>query len=75
MPRSAATDTSLDTSAVSQRADYELPFVHLRVPQRVGDAAFWLGAAGAVIGGMIELPVAAMVAGAVIVGRHRSNRD
>jgi len=55
------------------RNDYELPLVHVRVSQRVGNTAFWLGAAGAVAAGAVDLPVAALVAAGVVVVRHRSN--
>ena len=54
------------------RTDYEVPLVHMRVPQRVGNTAFWLGVAGAVAAGAVELPVAALVAAGVVVMRHRS---
>ncbi len=58
---------------VSDHSDYEVPLVHVRVPQRVGNAAFWVGLAGVVAGGIVELPVAATVAAGVLVVRHRSN--
>jgi hypothetical protein len=54
------------------RTDYEVPLVHLRVPQQVGNTAFWLGVAGVVAAGAVELPVAALVAAGVVVMRHRS---
>jgi len=73
LPTNTATDTEIETSPSGREADYEIPFVHLRVPQRVGNTAFWLSAAAAVVGGVIELPVAAIVVGAVIVVRHRSS--
>ncbi|HWG72797.1 MAG TPA: hypothetical protein VG184_01950 [Acidimicrobiales bacterium] len=46
--------------------------MHLRVPQQVGNTAFWLGVAGVVAAGAVELPVAALVAAGVVVMRHRS---
>jgi hypothetical protein len=52
--------------------DYVIPVVHVRVPQRFGDAAFWVGVAGVVAAGAVELPVAALVAAGVVVMRHRS---
>lgn len=54
-------------------ADYEVPLVHVRVPRRLGEAAFWVGVVGAVAAGAVELPVAGLVAAGVIVARHRSN--
>jgi len=53
--------------------DYEVPLVHVRVPQRVGNTAFWLGVAGAVAAGAVDFPVAALVAAGVVIVRHRSN--
>ena len=53
--------------------DYEAPLVHVRVPQRVGNAAFWLSVAGVVATGAVDFPVAALVAAGVVVVRHRSN--
>ena len=61
------------TAQVRNGNDYQLPVVHVRVPQRVGDAAFWMGVAGAVAAGAVELPVAALVAAGVVVVRHRAN--
>ncbi|MDQ2728697.1 MAG: hypothetical protein M3Y91_12745 [Actinomycetota bacterium] len=52
--------------------DYEVPLVHVRVPQRVGNTTFWLGLTGAVIAGAVELPLAAAVAAGVVVARHRA---
>jgi hypothetical protein len=63
------------TTATERRpsnTDYEVPFVHVRVPERVGNTAFWLGVAGAVVAGAVDLPVAAVVAAGVVVVRHRS---
>jgi hypothetical protein len=57
----------------SSSTDYQVPVVHVRVPQRLGDAVFWVGVAGAVAAGAVELPVAALVAAGVVVMRHRSN--
>jgi hypothetical protein len=61
------------TPQAGSGTDYEVPVVHLRVPQRLGDAAFWVGAVGAVAAGAVEFPVAALVAAGVVVMRHRSN--
>lgn len=51
-------------------SDYELPLVHMRVPKPLGEAALWVGIAGAVVVGAVELPVAALVAAGVVVARH-----
>lgn len=61
------------TTPQRDRTDYEVPWVHVRVPQRVGNTAFWLGLTGAVVGGAVELPLAAAVAAGVAVARHRTN--
>ncbi len=57
--------------AAPRSRDYEMPLVHVRVPQRVGNTTFWLGLTGAVIGGVVELPLAAAIATGVVVARHR----
>jgi hypothetical protein len=49
--------------------------LHVRVPQRVGNTAFWLGLTGAVVAGAVELPLAAAIAGGVVVVRHRRSAD
>lgn len=51
--------------------DYVVPLVHVRVPQRVGNTTFWLGLSGAVIGGVVEFPLAAAIATGLVVARHR----
>lgn len=67
----AAGSGDLPPAGGSRRAsDYELPLVHMRVPNRLGDAALWVGIAGAVAVGAVELPVAALVAAGVVVARH-----
>ncbi len=73
MAKTTATTSSSRTATRADTRDYELPLVHVRVPERVGNTAFWVGVAGAVAGGVVELPVAAMVAAGVLVVRHRSN--
>ena len=57
----------------ARRRDYEVPVLHVRVPQRVGNTAFWLGLTGAVVGGAVELPLAAVIAAGVVVARHRGS--
>lgn len=63
--------TAQETAARS--CDYVVPVVHVRVPQRVGNTTFWLGLTGAVIGGVVEFPLAAAIATGVVVSRHRRN--
>lgn len=58
-----------------RRSDYQVPVLHVRVPQRVGNTAFWLGLTGAVVAGAVELPLAAAIAGGVVVVRHRRSAD
>lgn len=61
--------TAQETAARSR--DYVVPVVHVRVPQWVGNTTFWLGLTGAVIGGVVEFPLAAAIATGVVVSRHR----
>jgi hypothetical protein len=49
---------------------YDLPVVHAKVPQSVGNTAFWVGLAGAVVLGAVDLPLAALVGAGVVVARH-----
>jgi hypothetical protein len=71
--RTSATEPAQRGSSRSGGSpDYQLPVVGVRVPKRVGDAAFWIGAAGAVVGGLVELPVAALVVAGVAVSRHHA---
>lgn len=52
--------------------DYVVPIVHVHLPERAVDAAFWGGLAGAAALGVVDLPLAALVGGAVLVARHRA---
>lgn len=52
-------------------SDYDVPVVHVRVPERVGNSAFWLGLAGAVAVGVVEAPLAVLIAAGVVIVRHR----
>lgn len=61
-----------DAAASADEADhgYVVPLVHVRMPERFVQFAFW-GALGAtVVAGAVELPVAAAVAGGVVIARH-----
>jgi hypothetical protein len=63
------------TTATAPRptdTDYEIPLVHLKVSERVGNTAFWLGVTGAVVAGAVDLPVAALIAAGVVLVRHQS---
>jgi hypothetical protein len=68
-----ASDLGNAGSEGSTRSDYQMPWLPVRVPERMGNVAFWLGMTGAVVAGAVELPVAALVAAGVVVVRHRSN--
>ena len=51
--------------------DYELPIVHLRVPDTAVQVAFWGGLTGAVVLGAVDVPLAALVGLGVVIARHR----
>lgn len=72
LPSERQRPMATSAAPVASRTDYQLPVVRLRVPERVANAAFWLGLAGAVVAGGVELPVAVVVAAGVVVVRHRS---
>jgi hypothetical protein len=57
-----------------RRSDYDLPLLHVRVPERVGNTAFWLGLVGTVAVGAVEAPVAVLVGAGVAIVRHRAGR-
>lgn len=58
----------------SDRSSYQLPVVGLRVPERVGNTAFWAGLAGAVVFGAVELPLAGLLGAGVVVARRGRRR-
>jgi hypothetical protein len=61
-----------DASAPADESDhgYVMSLVHVRMPERFVQFAFW-GALGAtVVAGAVDLPVAAAVAGGVVIARH-----
>ncbi|MGZ4678323.1 MAG: hypothetical protein ACXV8R_13445 [Acidimicrobiia bacterium] len=61
-------DTS--TPTVESEHRYVIPIVHTRLPERLVDVAFWTVLGATAVAGAIELPVAAAVAGGVMIARH-----
>jgi hypothetical protein len=51
---------------------YVVPLVHCRLSQRVVNAGFWTALAGAAALGVLDLPLAALIGGAVYVARHQA---
>ena len=49
---------------------YVVPLVHVRVPERTVDCALWGVLGATVVTGAVDLPVAAVVAGGVVIARH-----
>jgi hypothetical protein len=67
----AATAGTTARQAPSVSQSYELPIIHARVPESVGNLAFWAGLAGVVVAGAVDLPLAALIGAGVVVARHR----
>ena len=49
---------------------YVVPLVHVRLQERFVDWAFWGVLGATVVAGAVDLPVAAAVAGGVVIARH-----
>jgi hypothetical protein len=52
-------------------APFVVPVVHLTVPEKAVDVAFWAALSGAAAMGVVELPLAALIGTGVLVARHR----
>lgn len=64
-----ARDDAFALAAERDRA-YVVPIVHARLPERSVDGVFWGVLGAAVVAGAVDLPVAAAVAGGVVIARH-----
>ena len=55
-------------------APFVVPVLHLSVPEKAVEVAFWAALSGAAAMGVVELPLAALIGTGVLVARHhRSN--
>ncbi|MGI8493095.1 MAG: hypothetical protein ACR2KC_06490 [Acidimicrobiales bacterium] len=72
--RVTSKSSSRNGASAAARQDYELPILRARVPEAVGNMAFWAGLAGSVVIGAVELPLAALVGAGVVVARHTRRR-
>ena len=52
---------------------YEVPWVHLRLPESLVDGGFWAALAGAALVGSVDPPLAALIGTGVIVARHHKS--
>ncbi|MDQ6840656.1 MAG: hypothetical protein M3256_26145 [Actinomycetota bacterium] len=54
----------------AQSHDYVVPIIHTKVPAPVADGAFW-ALAGVALAGVIDPPLAALVAATFLIARRR----
>jgi len=54
--------------------DYVVPLIHAHVSERVVDLGFWTALAGAAVLGVVDLPVAALIGGTVVIARRHAQR-
>jgi len=64
--------TIVATEAKMDRPSYVLPVVHVRLPDRAVEIAFWGSLAGAAAFGVVDAPLAVLIGGAVLIARHRA---
>jgi hypothetical protein len=50
---------------------YELPVVHLRLPERAVNLGFWGVLLGSAALGIVDPPLAALIGAGVLIARHR----
>lgn len=74
--KSAKTDEPVEpvTTDAETRDVYVLPVVHAEVPGRLVNAGFWGGLTGAVVLGVVDLPLGLLLGAGVAVARHRTRR-
>jgi|HubBroStandDraft_1064217.scaffolds.fasta_scaffold1378627_1 hypothetical protein len=75
MPTRTTTTSPNSKLVLATEDGYTVPFVHVRVPERRVNTAFWATLAGATLLGAIDLPLAALVGAGVIIARHRQSGD
>lgn len=64
--------TALAPTPQVAQSGYVLPVVHLHLSERVVNAGFWTALAGTAALGVVDLPLAALIGGAVYVARHHA---
>ena len=52
--------------------DYVVPILHLHLSERAVDVGFWAALAGAALFGVVDLPVAALVGGSIVIARRHA---
>ncbi|MHB8263857.1 MAG: hypothetical protein ACYDGY_08960 [Acidimicrobiales bacterium] len=57
--------------AVTTSDGYELPVIHLRLPERAVNMAFWGALLGSAAFGAVDAPLAALIGLGVVIARHR----
>jgi hypothetical protein len=61
------------TDAPTPEGDaYVLPVVHTRVPERLVNVGFWGGLTGAVLVGVVDLPLGVLLGAGVVIARHQT---
>ncbi len=74
-PGASSSITSLATAREATRRgrqEYVTPIVHFHVSERLVNVGFWGALAGSAALGVVDLPLAALIGGAVYVARHHA---
>jgi len=64
--------TSLTPNQEATSPGYVTPVFHIHLPERVVNVGFWAALAGSAALGVVDLPLAALIGGAVYVARHHA---
>jgi len=71
-PARIAAVAPLEDPPAGQRQGYVMPVVHVQLSERVVNIGFWATLAGATALGAVDLPLAVLIGGAVVVARHHA---
>jgi len=72
-PTSTTTSISpLVANPEATRPGYVTPVFHIHLSERLVNAGFWGALAGSAALGVVDLPLAALIGGAVYVARHHA---
>jgi hypothetical protein len=73
---SGAAPTPITAMPTAPRADdrpgYVMPVIHVHLSERMVNVGFWGTLAGVTALGVVDLPLAALIGGAVFVARHHA---
>jgi len=64
----------LTPTAAEPDGSYVVPVLHTHVPARTVNVAFWAGLTGCAALGVVDPPLAVLIAAGVVVARHQATR-